>query len=53
MALLSNGTVIAWGDNWLRQINTPASLTNATFALAAGYHTTSPFAPTAPSLLGN
>src|ERR1043166_8965661 len=36
MALKSDGTVIAWGDNSAGQTNVPADLTNAV-AIAAGY----------------
>ena len=37
MALLQNGTVIAWGNNYYGQTNIPAGLTNV-IAIAAGYY---------------
>ncbi len=38
LALTSNGTVVAWGDNTFGQTNVPASLTNATAIAAGWYH---------------
>jgi len=36
MALKSDGTVVAWGDNMGRQLNIPDALSNVV-AIAAGY----------------
>jgi Regulator of chromosome condensation (RCC1) repeat len=37
MALLRNGTVVAWGNNFYGQTNVPSGLTNV-IAIAAGYY---------------
>jgi alpha-tubulin suppressor-like RCC1 family protein len=38
LALKSDGTMIAWGDNYFGQLNMPAGLTNVTAITALGYH---------------
>jgi alpha-tubulin suppressor-like RCC1 family protein len=39
VALKSNGTLIAWGDNASGQCNVPSGLTGVTQVAAGGYHT--------------
>ena len=38
VALLTNGTVTAWGDNYYGQTNVPAGLTNVTAISACSFH---------------
>jgi alpha-tubulin suppressor-like RCC1 family protein len=38
LALLQDGTVVAWGTNDFGQLNVPAGLTNVTAVAAGGYH---------------
>jgi len=38
LALQSNGTVVAWGDNTYGQTNVPAGLTNVMAIAGGGYH---------------
>jgi hypothetical protein len=39
VALLTNGSVVAWGDNRYGQCNLPATLTNAVAIAAGNAHT--------------
>ena len=39
VAVKSDGTVVAWGDNWAGQTNVPQGLTGVEQVAAGGYHT--------------